>query len=228
MAVNDLNTKNALDCLFDKEYRCPSCDTGFLDRAVKDGSLTLSFEDTDFRKHYEPLDPLLYDVVCCTKCGYSSLAETFYDLTLSQVQSIAAGITPRFKTKAYPQTYTYDIGVMRYKAAIMSALATRAKSGEIAYLYMKLAWIYRSMGKKSAENTALLAACEGFMEAMRKEYAPFINLSMPIMLYIVGDFLYRLSKREEVRLFFAAAVSKKPELNEKIAKHPLITGDVLK
>lgn len=214
-----------MKCLYDRPYRCPCCDEEFTERTVRMNELKLLGQDSDLRTYYEPIDPILYEVVMCKHCGYASLAKTFDNLSFAKAQEIAANITPRYKNSVYPAVYTENIALKRYRAAILSGIVTRKKAGELAYLYMRMAWIYRALKKTDEERKMMQTALEGFMEAVQKESFPIIDMDEETLFYILGDFVGRIGKPEQARAFYEKLL-RRPTLSmsakKRIEQHPIM------
>lgn len=212
-------------CLYDRPYKCPCCGKEFTERTVRMSELSVCGQDSDLRTYYEPIDPIMYDIVLCKKCGYASLAKTFDHLTFSNAQEVAANITPKFKDSVFPAVYTENIALKRYKAAVLSGIIARKKSGELAYLYMRMAWIYRAQNNPGAERRMLLASFEGFLEAIQKESFPIIDLDEETLFYILGDFVWRIGKEEQAKVFYEKLLAKpgfSGGAKKRIEKHPVM------
>lgn len=221
-----LAPEEVLTFLEDRKYVCPCCDKEFSERHVQTGKLKLLGHDSGLAPHYSPIDPLLYDVVICRHCGYGALVKTFDNLSFKNAQVIISSLPEKFKKIEYPRIYTEEIAIKRYRIALINALLIREKSSVAAYIYMRLAWIYRSMNDANTERRMMLASYEGFLEASKRELFPIIDLDQCTTYYIMADFLCRLGRQEEAERFFEKALNSEGidnSLRKRIMERPFMS-----
>ena len=85
------------DFLFDKTYECPVCSRTFKERTLRTGKARLVKTDMDLRPTFEGIEPLKYDVVQCTECGFTALTRYFVPMTVPQRKAIIEKITSHFR-----------------------------------------------------------------------------------------------------------------------------------
>ncbi|MBR4515082.1 MAG: DUF2225 domain-containing protein [Lachnospiraceae bacterium] len=133
-----------LEAIFDRTITCPVCDLQFKTKVMRPGKAKLEGTDTDLRPRYEKMDPLKYDAIACTNCGYAGLTKYFPHLASRQLRDVKEQICAGFKGYAtHEGIYTYDDAIMRYKLALVSTVVKKAKNSERAYTALKLAWVLR-------------------------------------------------------------------------------------
>ncbi len=210
------------DYIFDKKYTCPVCDLGFTSKCVKSGKVKLSGHDTDLRPTYDFMDPLKYDIVACSYCGYSSLVRYYGRLSMRQIKDLKAKIGNSFRGLPDVEgAYSYDDALTRYKLAVLCSVVKGAKNGERAYTCLKTAWIIRGkklmLDEKSAEYKELEKdemdciknAYDGFVLAISNEPFPIAGMDENTLKYIMADLARKLKKYEEsARLLSAVLTSK--------------------
>ncbi len=210
------------DYIFDKKYTCPVCDIGFTSKCVKSGKIKLSGHDTDLRPTYEFMDPLKYDVVACSYCGYASLVRYYGRLSMRQIKEIKAGIGSRFKgLPDIEGAYSYDDAITRHKLAILCSMVKGAKNGERAYTCLKTAWVLRgkmqTLDKNSSEYRELSDsemdciknAYEGFVLAISNEPFPIAGMDESTLKYIMADLARKLKRYEESARLLASVLTSK-------------------
>lgn len=184
------------DCLYDKTYTCPVCSLNFKARTVKSGKARLISTDTDFKPHYSIINPVKYDVILCPYCGYAVLTQFFHSLRATQIEWIRNQISSAFKAKQYPDIYTTEIAIERYKLALLNAIVKKAKISEKAYICLKIAWLYRDLEDQDNEKRFLEQALKGFLEAFEKERFPVCGMNEHTLRYLMGDLFRRTGDTE--------------------------------
>ena len=199
--------------LFDKTYKCPVCDHEFKVKAVRTGKVKLIDQDEDLRPIYDNnIDPLKYDAVTCTRCGYTALTRYYMALTNGQLRTIKQEYCANFR--GIPEEsplMSYDGALTRHKLALICAMKRNAKSSELAYIFLKMAWLFH--GKAIADNIqegskgyneykqnaleCVAKAYEGFASAFSKETFPMCGMDEVSLRYIMAEFAYKLDKKEE-------------------------------
>lgn len=182
--------KKETDYLFEKTYTCPVCNTEFKALKVKASMPKLLRTDPDMRPVYQFIDITKYECVACEKCGYAALSKDFDKLSDAQIKMIRKEITPNFKgMKHAEQRYTYDEALLRYKMALANVAVKHGRTSEMAYLCLKIAWLYR--GKRNelvaadekkkrelygSEIAYIKKAREGFNSARMNEMFPIAGM----------------------------------------------------
>lgn len=159
-----------IEKLFDKKYTCPVCDNAFLGKTVRTGKARLLKTDMDLRNIFEGIEPLKYEVILCSKCGYAALAKFFDSVTSIQQKYISEKITPNFKPiNDDGETYSYEQALTRYNIAYANAVVKMAKVSEGGYICLKSGWLCRSY-KESLEEAGAEAHQIQKIEEMEREY----------------------------------------------------------
>jgi uncharacterized protein len=187
------------DFLLDKTIKCPLCEYEFKTRAVKGGKAKLIGTDLDFRPHYKELDIVKYDVIMCPVCGYTALTRYFPTLLQMQGKRIKEKISINFKEQTeFPETFTYDQALERYKMALANAVVKGSKASEKAYICLKASWICRGKCEeitdkspdyakfKAMEKEFTKNAYEGFVTAVAKESFPMCGMDETTINYLLA------------------------------------------
>ncbi len=196
------------DFLFDKTYECPVCARTFKERTLRTGKARLVKTDMDLRPTFEGIEPLKYDVVQCTECGFTALTRYFVPMTTPQRKAILEKITSRYRKPAERKVlYSYDDAVGRYKLALVNAIVKNAKASEKAYICLRGGWLARSYAEnlesqenvnqakleeiKGLENEFLKNAYEGFTSAMQAESFPMCGMDESTVEYLLANLAMR-------------------------------------
>lgn len=187
------------DFLLDKTIECPICDATFKARMVKGGKAKLLGTELDLRPRYQELDIAKYDVIMCPDCGYTALSRFFPGILQSQAKKVREQITPKFKaSRDYPETFTYDQAIERYKMALVNAIVKGAKASEKGYICLKASWLCRGKADEAGEGSPEYAkakameaefsknALEGFVTAVQNESFPMCGMDEVTINYLIA------------------------------------------
>lgn len=199
------------DLIYDKTFDCPVCNTKFTAKFMKTGKARLIATDQDLRAKYEGIDAVKYDVELCPRCGYAALTRYFGNLSSGQIKLIRENISQKVHLHTYKgEVYTYDEALERYQLCLANAVVKRAKASEKAYICLKSAWLLRGYQEqlmatgegdddkltelKEKENSYLLNAYNGFMEAVQNEDFPMCGMDEMTINYLIAVLATRFKK----------------------------------
>lgn len=192
------------DFLFDKTYECPLCNKKIKSKTVRSGRARQIRTDMDLRPVFEGIEPLKYEPVVCTECGYSAMGKNFATGLLPiYAKHIRENITPTFHYNISPGAiYTYDEAVYGYKMCLANAIVKKGKTSEIAYICLKLGWLYRSKGEslnpedenygkqleecKLKEQQNIKKAYDAFVQARQTEGFPMCGMDEMTVEYLIA------------------------------------------
>ena len=214
---NKVKSKKAFseeDIIFDRTYTCPVCDTDFKSKSVKTGRVKLKGLDSDLRPRYHQADPLKYDAILCTSCGYASLTRFFKNVTYTQADWIKKSISSSYKpVEETGNVYSYDDAIARHKMALVSSIVKKAKTSERAYTCLKTAWVIRGKAEtlpkdtpdykqvllrlKKEEMEFISNAYEGFSDAFMKETFPMCGMDESTITLLVAELARKTGKLDE-------------------------------
>lgn len=242
--------KREEDILFDKSYKCPICDCEFKVKAVRTGKIKLIEQDEQLRPIYENhIDPLKYDAISCSRCGYTALTRYFKPVTTAQLRIIKQEFCANFK--GFPEEdgpcMSYEGALLRHKVALVCAMKRNAKSSEKAYIFLKMAWLLRGEMEtlpkddarlpelKKEERECIQKAYEGFLMAFSKENFPMCGMDEISLRYIMAVLAYDIGRIEDSVRMLASVLNsrvasrrikdKALELKEKIKQEVYISKE---
>lgn len=196
--------------LFDKKCTCPVCDNEFTYRALKTGKARLIAQDPDLRPRYEKIDPLKYDVIICTNCGYSSVTRYLHQVTSGQGKLVKENLAGKVRGIKNDGVFSYDDAIKRHQLALACAIVKKGKDSEKAYTCLKMAWLIRGKREtydvnaadydeamaqlRADENEALQTAFEGFVKARQAESFPIAGMDESTLDYLIAELAFRFGK----------------------------------
>lgn len=235
-----------MDYLFDKTHTCPICDVTFKAKVVRTGKAKLHSVDLDLRPVYQPIDSLKYDAILCSTCGYAALTRYFNQMTTRQAKLIKEKISVQYNVAEVKlDEYSYEEAIRRHKLALLSAMVSQCKMSEIAYICLKIAWLYRGQGDqisgdnaeqlaeketaKKFEQEYILKAYDGFQKAIAQESSyPMCGMDEITLYYLIAELARQTGHNDEaIRMISKVLVSRgaNDRLKEKARKvKELISG----
>ncbi|RXI41015.1 DUF2225 domain-containing protein [Clostridium tetani] len=227
--ISDLSKdeKKQLELLYNKEIYCPVCDFKFHVKAIKSSSYRLSSKDSDFFLRYALINPYFYDVWLCNECGYSALKVDFPNIKKYQKQLVLDKISPRWKKRYYGEVFNLDIAIERYKLALLNYTLIEGKASQKAMTCLKLAWMYRLKDNNKNEETYLINALKGFVEAYESEEFPIFGMDKYTIMYLIGELNRRLGDKDKALLWFSYVITT-PNVSYKLKSMARDQRDLIK
>lgn len=198
---------NITDHIFDKKIECPVCRQNFNTKAVKVNSPRVSSKDSDFFIRYSVVNPYFYDVWICNSCGYAAMKSDFNKIKSYQRELVLKNISIKWRGRVYPEIYTEDTAIERYKLALINAIAIERSSGTKAMILLKIAWMYRLLGNEKNELEALDNSLKSFLDAYTNEHFPIYGLHKDSFTYLVGEIYRRLNKNEDALRWYSNVIT---------------------
>ena len=201
-AVVELEEK---DLILEKTIECPVCHRNFVTKQVKTGKAKRLEPDFDLRPNYKGIDTLKYDVTACPYCGYSALNRYFEHLSPTQIKLVREQVGAKYKPVKQPdtETYSYEQAIDRFKLALISSMAKRAKLSEKSYICLKTAWLLRAQlkdfpaeteeqkQKKKEKQQEFVGfyqqAYEGFIKATSQEMPPYCGMDSATVEFMLAN-----------------------------------------
>jgi hypothetical protein len=189
--------------LYNKKVVCPVCDNNFNARAIKKSSYKILKKDSDFFIRYSIINPYFYDVWVCDECGYSAMKSDFEHLSDYDANIIREKISPKWKSKNYPEVYDIDLAITRYKLSLLNYYIINARSSKKAMNSLKIAWMYRLKEDEKKEMEFLNQALENFQSAYYNEPSPIYGMDKFTTMYLIGELMRRTGREEDSIIWFS-------------------------
>lgn len=204
------------DLVFGKTYKCIICDKTFKNPTFKQGKMRMDHSDLDLRIVYKDgIEPLKYDIIMCPHCGYAALERYYERVSAHQIKDIKANIGDPFTPQEeHTGVLDFEEAIKRYKFAFLTCMVKHSKPSEVAFLCLKLGWIFRSYGEsldKESKNYAdclkvcndneeqyLRKAYEGFLEARGSEQPPIAGMDDMTLDCLLAALGTKFGTKEEV------------------------------
>ncbi|WP_051623445.1 DUF2225 domain-containing protein [Clostridium hydrogeniformans] len=212
--------------LYNRTVICPVCDNQFKVRAVKVSAPRMVKKDSDFFITYNNINPYFYEVWICNSCGYAALKADFLKLRQFQKDLVLKNITSKWRGRDYPNTYTLDIAIERYKLALLNYVVTNSKDSSKAITCLKLSWMYRLKNSKD-ELVFLSKSLEGFKNAFLKESFPIYGMDKFTTMYLIGELNRRIGNNSEALTWISKVITT-PGVSHKLKELARDMKDLIK
>lgn len=203
------------DVIYEKTHQCPLCGNEIKQKVIKGSKNRLVKTDFDLNAYYDKANPLYYEVIVCTECGFAQLGKKEEMPTLAEADLLKKAIVSKFSGRKYSEYYTAEDAVDRYKLALLNAIVRNALEGEKAYIALKLAWVYRNIGDEEQEKRFIGEALKGFIYAYQKEGFPIFELQEEVVCYLIAALSYEMENDEQA-LKWIQIVLRNKEISQKL------------
>ena len=191
----------------DKKYSCEVCENEFTSLTLRMQKLRFVSSDVDLRPNYDPIDPLLYDVLLCPNCGYASLSMYFNKIASKHREKILQQVSLKWKRYDFPKIMTYRDACNKYKLALITAYAKDAKHSEMGYICLKIAWLYRLMGDNDGYMLFAARSSMEFTLAYENEQFPICQMDAPTLEYLLAYLLYVTGDKADSMKFLGRVIT---------------------
>lgn len=189
---------------YDKTYVCPMCKKDFTSKTIRIGKNQPRDIDDDLYTHYALVNPLLYNVITCPHCCYTSLSKTFDKLLPKQKEWLKHILFTLQKQNLTPSEHpTIEEAIHKYKLALLIAMTKKSKIGEQSYLALHIAWLYRELQDSQNEQHFLKKALDGFIETLENETLPILGFDEHTVMYLLSAISYKLSDMETSKKYLS-------------------------
>ncbi|MDR7317891.1 DUF2225 domain-containing protein [Brevibacillus nitrificans] len=200
-----------VSALYDRSCICRHCQTPFSTKRIRGGSLTTAHRDSDFYTRFkeQSLNPILYTVNVCPTCGFAFTDQFKPKLSAWEKQAVDEQISSKWTPKDFGSIRQVPEAIVSYKLAIYAAEITDQPHSVKAGLYLRLAWLYRSLEKAEEELRFLgMAVDEYEMSYIHSDYAQGDKeMSEVRLLYLIGELYRRLEKYDLAIKYFGKALA---------------------
>ncbi len=172
--------------------------------------------DTDFHMKYEGVEPNLYAVWVCPHCGYAAQDTSFSPLKETETAVLKKALAGKEVGINLQGERTVEQALASYKLAIYFGQLRKLPQSQIAGLFLKMAWLYRDMEDKEAEQVYLKEAVEHYMEAFSTERFPIGKMTENTMGYLIANLLDRIGKYDQAVQWLGKVVNQQSHGEAKV------------
>lgn len=183
-----------------KSYVCPVCKREFESVRLFSEAIRIKSRESDLKPVYEGVNALMFQLVSCPNCLYTSFEDDFEKLSAFEVEAVEK-VSERVKQIKIDLTENKSVrdAAMQYNIAAAMYVARR-KLFRAAECFLKLAWLYRDADASDEERKALEHSKELFLKSYSEE--DLTEERQIAALFYLGEISKRLGeKKEAVRWF---------------------------
>ncbi len=155
----------------------------------------------NLRPNYKSVDPIRYDILLCEVCGYAALNRNFKKITDWQIKEVREKISKKYVGKKYPEVYSYEVALERYKMALYNDVVMRRTDLNKAFLCLKASWVLESLIENCTEFKQLSEykdnyqsfvenAFKGFSKGYNEVVFPIFGMNQSTFQYLLGALAY--------------------------------------
>lgn len=178
--------------LYSKDVTCPVCGNEFNVYVVRKSNMSVERHDTDGHAIYKNVSPLLYEVWCCSTCGYTACKDNFHKLSQKEVALVNTQIRPKWRSRFIPSLHNHELAIDLYKLALSNGLLIGSPTEDLSFICLKIAWLYRELGDKEMELAFLQKALSGFTNVFTNGRGILLSLSNEKSMYLLADLCARV------------------------------------
>lgn len=171
-------------------------------------AVKIKSRDIDLKPIFEDVNPMLYEVVTCPNCYFSAFDRDFETIkikgeeTEKKLKKLLEEARKKIKIKD-EETPTEAIKRYALSGIVYSVLNQRKK---VAISYLKIAWIFREMGKPEDEKRYLERALREFENHFK--YDSYEESDEPMILFYLGVLNQILGNRKEAARWYERLLGK--------------------
>jgi uncharacterized protein len=205
-----------LEPLYDKKCKCVMCEQFFTTKKVRSRFVKVLSFDTDFAPNYAEgfENPNLYYVNVCPNCGYSFTDEYSSYFPPGAKQIINDKICSQWVPRDFSLERSVQEALNTYKLSIYCSILKKEKHIVSAGLYIRLAWLYRSLDNNDQEMRFLKLALKEYTESYSTGDFKGTQVSELRLMYLIGDLSKRTGNSQDAVRFFSKVIEKQKQAVE--------------
>lgn len=202
--------------LYNKKCVCILCNKSFTTKKVRSRFVKVKQYDTDFFPQYESGDvnPIFYQVNVCIHCGFSFTKDFSPYFPSGTKEVIKEKICKNWVPQNFGGKRTIEEAINTFKLGAYCGMLKKEKHITIAGLYMRLAWLYRTLENEEQELRFLNLALREYKESYSRADYEGTQVSEARILYLLGELSRRTNHYQEAIQYFSRVVEQKSKTIE--------------
>jgi uncharacterized protein (DUF2225 family) len=172
--------------------------------------------DSDFYPHYssDESNPILYYVNVCPHCGFSFSDDFNPYFPPGTLEMIIDKVCKQWVHQEYGGFRDKKTAIKTYKLAAYCATLKKEKHISIAGIYMRLAWLFRSLENAEQEQRFMKLAEHEYLESYLADDYRGTQVTEIRILYIIGELCRRTGNIEEAVRYFSKVIEMQKSTTE--------------
>ncbi|CAM3779058.1 DUF2225 domain-containing protein [Mesobacillus zeae] len=208
-----------IEPLYDKKCSCILCGKQYTSKKIRSRFVKTTSIDTDFAPVYADPEnnPALYYVYVCPHCGFSSTEEFSPFFPPGTKEELQDKVCSHWRPHDYSSKRNIMTAIQTLKLGAFCASLKKEKHIVTGGLYIRTAWLHRSLGDKTQEHRFLSLACGEYANSYSKGDFKGSQVSETRILYLLGELSHRLGKHQDAVRYFSKVIE-----NQKQSLEPTI------
>ncbi|MGJ8455269.1 DUF2225 domain-containing protein [Pseudothermotoga sp. U03pept] len=207
-----------MQTFWEQEFKCPVCSKKFHTLRLFSNAIKIRDRDSDMKPTYDGVNALLFQLVTCPECFYTTFEGDFENPVPPEKQKMVSELCERLKKMisvdlSENRTLKDGASLFTVAAAIYALLGKHLKAAEA---YLKLAWLLRDLNNSEEEKKALSGALKHFTESYMNE--ELSEQQQIMVIFYLGELNARLSNKSEAIKWFSTLIQKFSSSNSAYVK----------
>lgn len=192
------------------------CRHSYTTKKLRSRFIKLAHTDTDFCPTYSPEEnnPILYQIYVCPACGYSYSDDFSVYFPPGTQKEIQEKVCSNWKPQNFSEKRTVEDAIKTYKLAVYCASLKKEKHIILAGLFLKLAWLYRSLKDNEQEQRFMLMAKEEYLNSYSAQDYQGTPISEVRVLYLLGELAWRMGNEKDAGKHFSKVIEQQKRTTE--------------
>lgn len=202
-----------LEPLYDKKCECLMCKKNFISQKIRTRFIKLAEVDTDFSPAYQPPEnnPIFYQIHVCPYCGFSFSEETIKYFPPNSRELIQEKVVNNWTPQDFGGSRTIHQAIQTYKLAIYCGVLKKEKHIVLAGMYLRVAWMYRSLQNDGQEQRFMKLAIMEYHESYLKDDFRGTQVSEVKLLYLIGELSRRTFQTQQAVQYFSKVIERQKQ-----------------
>lgn len=209
-------TLTQIEPLYDKKCECINCQKAFTTKKVRTRFIKVSSFDSDFCPTYESNEnnPIFYHVQVCPHCGFSFTEDFNPYFPPGAKEVIMDKVCNQWVPRNFGEARTVTDAIKTYKLAAYCGTLKKEKHINLAGLYMRIAWLYRSLNDDEQEKRFMKLATHEYQESYVADDYRGTQVSEIRLFYLIAELSRRNSLIEQATKYFSKVIEKQKNTTE--------------
>jgi len=205
----------SIEPLYNKQCTCLLCDTVFTTKKIRIKFIKVLSHDSDFCPIYaDNNNPLFYYIHVCPDCGFSFHEESTPKFSLNEKMLLIEKVCNQWTPRSFGNERSVSDAITSYKLATYCATLREEKHVLLGGLYIRLAWIYRSINGYYQEKRFLHLALQEYEASyMTGDYKGTIVSELKTM-YLIGELARRTKQIPKAIKYFSRIIEQQTKTVE--------------
>jgi len=199
---------NQVEPTFDRKYECIICKQPFTTKKLRSRFIKVVSYDTDYCPTYssEETNPILYHINVCPHCGYSSSNDFAPYFPPGTIEEIQTKVCNNWVPHEFGQKRNLADAIKTLQLAAYCGTLKREKHITMAGIYVRIAWLYRSLQNDEQEQRFLNLATKAYLDSYLNDDYRGTQVSDIKILYLIGELSRRSNQTEQAVKFFSKVI----------------------